>query len=108
MGEEVHENYDGRIHIINFGGQESINKQIMDNYDEFMKAVRDDAKNYPDMDEKEALQLAFHKIICDMIRKVGGLCIFAHPFWMSVTAITRRLMLFLRFLKEDIMTHLSL
>lgn len=81
LGEEVHENYDGRIHIINFGGQESINKQIMDNYDEFMKAVRDDEKNYPDMDEKEALQLAFHKIICDMIRKVGGLCIFAHPFW---------------------------
>lgn len=80
LGEEVHENFDGRIHIVNFGGSSSVNKQITDDYDGFIKAVKNDAKNHPDMDSKEALQLAFHKVICDMIRNVGGLCIFAHPF----------------------------
>ena len=111
-GEEVHlpEAIDigNDMHIVNFGGEFSINALIEGNHNKEAGTdwkVRSLTPDCPDIMTQEeysavikkiiseleveegldAEPLAISKWIYDMIKKAGGLGIFAHPFWIANT-----------------------
>lgn len=115
-GEEVHlsrqsvsEDYLCDPHIVNFGGEFSINALVrgaehteevgedlskrairtddvpdcMD-ADEFWEMIKEKAKDITDLENpEEKVSYACMKWIFDTIRKANGLGIFAHPYWFS-------------------------
>jgi hypothetical protein len=80
-GEEVHNCDMGYFHIVNFGGNYSVNEIIEADYEDLKEKIFKSAENLDipaGLDNKE---YAFRKWICDEIRKSGGLAIFPHPYW---------------------------
>ena len=80
-GEEVHNNYAGRFHVVNFGGKYSVNDIILSGREKVKKQVIAESKKINGVSKKDAEELAWYKWITDEIRKSGGLSIFAHPYW---------------------------
>lgn len=79
-GEEVHNN-GGYFHIINLGGNISVN-EILEAGDGFAEAeiekiLKEDT--YPE--GTTPYICAFHKFVADTIRRGGGVSVMAHPFW---------------------------
>lgn len=79
-GEEVHNDIEGIIHVVNFGGSYSVNDIILSDVKGTREAVAEESKNLG-VGEKQAKLLAWYKRVTDEIRKSGGISIFAHPFW---------------------------
>lgn len=80
-GEEVHNKIAGRFHVVNFGGSESVNEKILSDPDGFKEKVNEFAKTIEGLNERDAQEVAWYKVITDEIRKTGGMSVFAHPFW---------------------------
>ena len=80
-GEEVHNRLLGSIHIVNFGGQYSVNDILEEDYDNLFNKMKEEAKKTPELDEVDAVDFALRKWICNEIRKSGGKAIFPHPYW---------------------------
>ena len=112
VGEEIHlPSISGKTdpHIVNFGGEFSVNALIRENdhcqevgEDLSLRAIRENdvpdvmsveefdalmlekAKEYPDAPyPSESYTYASMKFSFDMIKKGNGLSIFAHPYWFS-------------------------
>lgn len=80
-GEEVHViPSGGRFHIVNFNGKSSVNTRIIDDYENVKAEVFALAKNFPELSERDAQELAWNQWITQEIRKTGGLSIYAHPY----------------------------
>ncbi len=80
-GEEVHLP-DNPMHIVNFGGQSSINEFVAQHEEDYylqVKALESQIVGVEDQDAR--FQLASAKWGFERIRRAGGLAIFAHPFW---------------------------
>lgn len=81
-GEEVH-GLDNHIHIVNFGGDYSVNKIFQDDPELYYKEVKaiEETLNCP-----EGVN-AFHYASClwvyNQIKQGNGLGIFAHPHWIA-------------------------
>ena len=84
-GEEVHppDNY---VHIINFGGTESINEKMKDTetYNREVNEIIKNLKDFPDNLDKYVYASCVWSF--DKIRAAGGLSIFCHPFWVTENA----------------------
>ena len=82
-GEEVH-TPGTHVHIINFGGTQSVNQWADANPEEYEKQIRDMEARLPQLDAGvDRMQYAACRVIFDKIRACGGLGIFAHPHWIA-------------------------
>lgn len=80
-GEEVHPE-NNNVHIINFGGNFSVNEYMQENIDEYYREVEDIEKTI-DIDDVKAKYECASSIWCfNKIREGGGLSIFCHPYWL--------------------------
>jgi hypothetical protein len=80
-GEEVHNMVAGLFHIINIGGEISVN-EIIEAGDGVAEAAIEkhlDAESYPK--GTTPYICAFHRFVTDMIRQGGGVAVMAHPYW---------------------------
>ena len=80
-GEEVHPP-ENPVHMIHFGGSESINNWMRNRPEEYKQAV-DAYEQTVDGISDPVLrrQIASCSLVFDRIRACGGLGIFCHPFW---------------------------
>ncbi|MBQ2794039.1 MAG: hypothetical protein IJF05_05015, partial [Clostridia bacterium] len=80
-GEEVHNKSMGYFHVVNFGGEYSIN-EIIQNNDEYVNSELSRIKSERSFPEGVNPELAAYRIfISNEIRRAGGVSILAHPFW---------------------------
>lgn len=79
--EEIHNGYNGHLHIVNIGGKKSINEMYI-NEPEMVEQEVESLKNeveIPDgLDEKEYLHRFW---IYKKVTETDGLVIFPHPYW---------------------------
>lgn len=80
-GEEVH-SPNNKVHIINMGGDESVNDWWRNCEPEYRAAVEEELKNmHAPMSEKDRYSAAASQVIFDRIRAVNGVSILCHPCW---------------------------
>jgi predicted metal-dependent phosphoesterase TrpH len=80
-GEEVHPP-GNPVHMVNFGGQRSVNELFRQDAAGYERAVDAYAARYPDLkDEVTRRQVASCAWVFDQIRAADGLGIFCHPYW---------------------------
>ncbi|HHU28110.1 TPA: hypothetical protein GXZ54_03010 [bacterium] len=80
-GEEVHPK-DNFTHIVNFGGNFSINEYIKNNekiYYQEVNEIKDTIENVED--DKSCFEIASSIWVFNKIREADGLAIFCHPYW---------------------------
>lgn len=81
-GEEVQPT-DNPVHMINFGGSESINKKIMSDKLTYASAVDKIKRGLAEIRSEEARHHCASCIwVFENIRECGGLGIFCHPYWL--------------------------
>ncbi|MGL4799202.1 MAG: PHP domain-containing protein [Cellulosilyticaceae bacterium] len=81
-GEEVHAP-DNHIHIVNFGGDYSVNQLYKDEPDRYRREVEAIQENLTCPEGVNAFHYASCLWVYDHIRKGNGLGIFAHPHWIA-------------------------
>lgn len=81
-GEEVH-GLDNHIHIVNFGGEYSVNDLIQSNPEKYYEEVRSLAATFECPEGVNAFQYAACVWAYNHIKKGNGLSIFAHPHWLA-------------------------
>ena len=80
-GEEVH-SPDNPVHIINLGGDQSVNDWWRDHEDEYRAAVAKELENITEpMTEKDRYAAAACQIMFDRIKQVNGVSVLCHPHW---------------------------
>lgn len=81
-GEEVH-TCGTHIHLVNFGGTQSVNEWADGDPEGFMAQVRAVEAQLPELAEGvDRMHYAACRLILDKIREGGGIGIYAHPHWM--------------------------
>lgn len=84
-GEEVH-SPDNPVHIINLGGNASVNDWWRDCEPEYRAAVEVEMKKVDEaMGAKDRYAAAASQVIFDKIREVDGVAVLCHPHWMIET-----------------------
>lgn len=80
-GEEVH--LPGNpTHIVNFGGNRSVNELAYGNEEQFQKEVSEYKAKLPDYgDDLTNYQVAVSEWTFDKIREFSGVSLFSHPYW---------------------------
>lgn len=81
-GEEVHNKGMGYFHVINFDGDDSVNK-IIETQDEYVEREITrimDSVSF-DADVADRRDCAYRIFIAEQIRKANGVAIMAHPYW---------------------------
>ena len=80
-GEEVH-SPDNPAHIINMGGDASVNDWWRDHEDEYRAAVEAEMKAMPEaMTDEDRYTAAASQVMFDRIHKVDGVAVLCHPHW---------------------------
>lgn len=80
-GEEVH-SPDNPVHIINLGGEESVNDWWRDHEEEYRAAVEKEMENITDpMTDKDRYAAAACQVMFDRIKGVNGISVLCHPHW---------------------------
>jgi hypothetical protein len=80
-GEEVHPP-NNPVHIINFGGNFSVNEQFKgETYRREVQAIADDLADFPPAMDRYTYASCVWSF--DRIREGGGLAVFCHPYWYS-------------------------
>ena len=80
-GEEVHLP-DNPVHIINFGGNSSVNELAYGDEAKYRAEVAEYQKGIPEKyDSLTRFQVAASEWAFDRIRDAGGVAMFCHPFW---------------------------
>jgi len=80
-GEEVH-SPDNPVHIINLGGNESVNDWWRDHEDEYRIAVAKEMENITEpMTDKDRYAVAACQVMFDRIKGVSGVSVLCHPHW---------------------------
>ena len=80
-GEEVHNCDMGYVHIVNFGGDHSVNELLEADYENLLKKFQKEAEKNTKLDYINAVDFAMRKWICEEIRRGGGKAVFPHPYW---------------------------
>lgn len=80
QGEEVH-TPGSQLHIVHVGGSESVCNKYIHNMEDYEKAVDEIEATLTYAPEQYRRRLAMAKWACEEIHKVGGIAIFAHPYW---------------------------
>ena len=80
-GEEVHNKNMGSIHIVNFGGEKSVNELIENNPEYVENQIQEIIKERNLSTLFDPYTAAFRIFVAGQIRKAGGVAILAHPFW---------------------------
>ena len=82
-GEEVHtpENY---VHVVNFGGESSVNELFEDDCDEYYEEV-EKIIDTEVIDYEDKFTYAANLWAARKIQERGGLAIFCHPHWLNDT-----------------------
>ena len=71
------------LHIVNFGGRQSVAAFMNEHLDELKAAWRKKADEMaPDTTPELRYMMAASDWVFDKIREFGGLSVFCHPFWM--------------------------
>ena len=87
-GEEVHANKN-IVHVVNFGGNFSVNEWIRQNEEQYYAEVAEYAKRLPELAPgQDPFPVAASEWVFDKIREGGGLCIFCHPYWQTFQYVT--------------------
>ncbi len=80
-GEEVHSDYIGQIHMVNFDSTASVNDRIRFDREAVLAEV-DVIKESPALaDCTDKTDIAWRTWVYREIKKTGGLAIFPHPYW---------------------------
>ncbi len=80
-GEEIHNDYVGQIHMVNFDSDWSVNDRIL-NDREAVLAEFEEIKQSPELSECfDKTDIAWRTWVYREIKKSGGLAIFPHPYW---------------------------
>jgi hypothetical protein len=80
-GEEVHPP-ENPVHMINFGGDFSLNDIFRNDIDRYMEEVKEIENTIKDVSDPDAKYQCASCLWCfDKIREGGGLGIFCHPYW---------------------------
>lgn len=80
-GEEVH-SPDNPVHIINLGGEQSVNDWWRDHEDEYRAAVDAQLADMTEpMTDRDRYAAAASQVMFDKIRSVDGVAILCHPHW---------------------------
>jgi hypothetical protein len=80
-GEEVHAP-DNPVHIVNFGGDRSVNALWQENEEKYRREVAAIQATLPSEEiGSESFAVAASEWIYDRIRESGGVSIFCHPYW---------------------------
>lgn len=79
-GEEVHTPGSG-VHIVHIGGAESVCERYIHHPEQFKAEVAEIEKTLTHVDEIYRYRFASAIWACNAIHEVGGIAIFAHPFW---------------------------
>lgn len=80
-GEEVH-SPDNPVHIINLGGEASVNDWWRDHEDEYRLAVDQELAAMPEaMVQADRYAAAASQVMFDRIRAVNGVSVLCHPHW---------------------------
>lgn len=79
--EEVHNGYNGQLHVLNIGGRQSINELYL-KQPETVAAEIEQLKSETDIPEGVDEREYLHRLwVYRAIKKTGGLVIFPHPYW---------------------------
>lgn len=81
-GEEVH-GFDNHIHMINFGGEYSVNELFEKDRERYFSEVRGIEAGLSVPEDVNAFEVASCVWITRRIREAHGLSIFCHPFWIA-------------------------
>lgn len=83
-GEEIHPP-DNDVHMINFGGDFSVNDLFREDEETYLKEVHEikEAQKACGLTEEEQYKYASCKWCFDKIREGGGLGIYCHPYWIT-------------------------
>ena len=80
-GEEIH-SPDNPVHIINLGGNASVNDWWRESDAEYRAAVKAELEQMPEpMVERDRYAAAASQVVFDKIRSVDGVSILCHPNW---------------------------
>ncbi len=80
-GEEVHSNYMGQVHIVNFDSKSSVNERILNDREAVLKEI-EEIKNSKELEAcTDKVDIAWRTWVYREIKKTGGLAIFPHPYW---------------------------
>ena len=80
-GEEVH-SPDNPVHIINLGGDKSVNDWWRDHEDAYRAAVEKEMQAMPEpMTDRDRYAAAASQVMFDKIREANGLAVLCHPHW---------------------------
>lgn len=80
-GEEVHNDYGGYFHMINIGGNYSVNDLYLNHKEKVEKEVTD-LEKVTDIPEGLCKREYLHRVwMYNEIKKSGGYAIFPHPYW---------------------------
>lgn len=80
-GEEVHNRDMGYFHIVNFGGESSVN-EIIESDPEGIEAEVDEILASRDLSEcASPYECAYRMLISQKIREAGGVSVLPHPYW---------------------------
>ncbi len=77
-GEEVHSDYIGQLHIVNFDSQSSVNKRILEDRANVLKEIEEIKSRLNCFDK---VDIAWRIWAYKAIKQSGGLAIMAHPYW---------------------------
>ena len=80
-GEEVHNRDMGYFHIINFGGERSINDEIEADPEEIERQVDRLLATVEFSGCADPYECAYRMLISNKIREAGGVSVLTHPFW---------------------------
>lgn len=80
-GEEVHLPQNP-AHIVNFGGNQSVNDYVYSDEERFRKEIAEYIKKLPDYgNEHTNYEVAVSNWTFDKIKEYGGISLFSHPYW---------------------------
>ena len=80
-GEEVH-SPDNPVHIINMGGDKSVNDWWRDHEDEYRAAVKEEMKKMTDpMNDEDRFAAAASQVMFDRVHEANGVAVLCHPNW---------------------------
>lgn len=80
-GEEVHNRDMGYFHIVNFGGEISVNEPILADPDSIEAKVQEVLNASDFTGAADPYACAYRIFVAEEIRKGGGLAIMSHPYW---------------------------
>ncbi len=80
LGEEVH-TPGSDMHIVHAGGEKSVDQRYIHDPEAYEAEVQEIAKDLTHIPEQYRERVARATWACREIHKVGGIAIFAHPYW---------------------------